>query len=1133
MSLSSLSIGWKLFFEFVLYGLTCLLPIAFLGNPYVGAGYLAISTIIYAVLLMWIKRYWFGMAPLPGLSASDATDPASIVTQLSNIQNTAANATQLSQVITQLGVLKTTLNNSTQSAITAALAGIGSEITALKAGVGNGSNVVSSTTSKSILQNLGTLTGQVSTQAASQISSITATLNAGNADANQTIAALTTLQNYLEIDLASTSNPLSLSIDNMLSNLAAGVSLTPADEQNIQALLAGVASANNANNNIASAVAAVQSELDSTNTNTQTLLSNLGTLQSAVTDFSTSNNQQLGDISSNINTTLGSLGNITSIDTATTNNVNTILSNVNNLGTTTDTISSLVNTIQQQMGTDSTTTGSLIDNLTALQGALTALATAQGTSNTATANSLVSVVGSLKTTIDSLNSISSLDKATQQTVNGLVTSVGNLGTTTNAISSLVSTIQSQMGTNSTSTGSLISNLSALQTAVTGLQTSVNNNYNNLNSSINAVSGSVAALNTIDTATKGSVGTLLTNVTALAGTDQTIGNNVAAIQTLLGSPTTAGSLSANVGTLITNLGNLQTSVTNSANANNSAFNDPTNGINAKITAINTSLASGVSLNSTTSATINNALSSIQTAVVKTYTAATLIQAISQLKQSLSTLGYAETLALPQLAAIDAVGDTQAGLTLIFDESTSGKNIGVATGRVYQDASGNFYHIDTYGNVSSAGTTTTPAISTYKVYNTGATGYMYIANPTTIYTSADGMAFTQVNTTTGGAGTNTMLYMNGTIVNNSTSKPGVIASTPTLTTGTIFYYSYNGTLYTSTDYVKFTQLSGGSNVIYYMESGTIAPSSVVTTDSSGILWAQTGLMSVQVYSPGVFTISYNSSNYTLYNSTTAVMMSNGIYTNGSGKYVYQYNNNWYTSTDGITFNQITFDSTGTIATGVNTSSTIYSFNNQVQTSAPATVVTNSKTYMKFGILYVNPTNLADTYVFCLNTVFTKQPFGTYGGANGNASYDTPIFVSSGSPFGSGNTIVYTPVLGVFTLSAATGGKIINADGTVSATTSGYPTIANGTYYSSKSGYFNQEGKFYGSSTYIPNHSFTNGTYTFSFSSGNMATICNASSTINYSFSVSAWSVKATGKGTFQYLLVSNKIVRRATGNQVSAS
>jgi hypothetical protein len=121
--------------------------------------------------------------------------------------------------------------------------------------------------------------------------------------------------------------------------------------------------------------------------------------------------------------------------------------------------------------------------------------------------------------------------------------------------------------------------------------------------------------------------------------------------------------------------------------------------------------------------------------------------------------------------------------------------------------------------------------------------------------------------------------------------------------IFYYAYNKLAYTSSDAVKFTSSAGA--IIYYLENGITVPASAVTTDSNSVLWTKLGLMSVQVYNPSIFTISYNNTNYTLYWSDTTPMLTNGIYSNGTN-YLYQdINNNWYVSTDKITFNKIILD------------------------------------------------------------------------------------------------------------------------------------------------------------------------------------------------------------------------------------
>ena len=203
--------------------------------------------------------------------------------------------------------------------------------------------------------------------------------------------------------------------------------------------------------------------------------------------------------------------------------------------------------------------------------------------------------------------------------------------------------------------------------------------------------------------------------------------------------------------------------------------------------------------------------------------------------------------------------------------------------------------------------------------------------------------------------------------STSKPNVFASTSTKTSNTIYYYGYNNYRYTSTDFIKFTF---NSNTIYYMDSNQVVSSNIVTTDNNGILWTTIGLITMQVYNVMNFSINYNNNSYNLYYNPNILLMSNGIYKNNNGSdYVYQYNNNWYYSTDMITFYQILFDSTNTIVQGIS-SNIIYLYNNMVLTSQPVIHTLNSTDYWIFGIMRVNPINLTDCCLYYNNTIYYQQ-------------------------------------------------------------------------------------------------------------------------------------------------------------------
>jgi hypothetical protein len=155
---------------------------------------------------------------------------------------------------------------------------------------------------------------------------------------------------------------------------------------------------------------------------------------------------------------------------------------------------------------------------------------------------------------------------------------------------------------------------------------------------------------------------------------------------------------------------------------------------------------------------------------------------------------------------------------------------------------------------------------------------------------------------------------------------------------------------------------------MDSNQVVPNSIVTTDSNGIFWTTIGLLRMQVYNPMNFSINYNNNLYSLYNNSQIYLMSYGIFKNNSGNdYVYQYNNDWYYSTNMITFYKIIFDPTNTIVLNVSSSNIIYVYNNMVLNSQPLTQIIDSKTYWIFGIMRVNPSNLSDCCLYYNNTVY----------------------------------------------------------------------------------------------------------------------------------------------------------------------
>jgi hypothetical protein len=110
-------------------------------------------------------------------------------------------------------------------------------------------------------------------------------------------------------------------------------------------------------------------------------------------------------------------------------------------------------------------------------------------------------------------------------------------------------------------------------------------------------------------------------------------------------------------------------------------------------------------------------------------------------------------------------------------------------------------------------------------------------------------------------NLNIKINLPTIQYSTSKANVIANTSTFNTTTVYYYIISNTVYTSTDFVKFTNNTG---TIYYMDNNQIVNSNIVNTDVNGILWVTIGLITMQVYNPMNYSINYNSNTYNLYNN-----------------------------------------------------------------------------------------------------------------------------------------------------------------------------------------------------------------------------------------------------------------------------
>jgi exodeoxyribonuclease-3 len=375
--------------------------------------------------------------------------------------------------------------------------------------------------------------------------------------------------------------------------------------------------------------------------------------------------------------------------------------------------------------------------------------------------------------------------------------------------------------------------------------------------------------------------------------------------------------------------------------------------------------------------------------------------------------------------------------------------------------------------------------FKTSSAAGAKYLYVSNGAYWY-STDGTNYSPINPTT--AVINTAISLPVVASTYSTSKPGVITTTSTKVANTVYYYGYNGNFYSSTDFVKFTNTSSSTDIIYYLDSNQVVPASVVTTDSNGVMWTTIGLMTMQVYNPMNFIINYNGNSYTLYCNTSILLMSNGVYKNNSttaaADYVYQYNNNWYYSTDMLTFSKINFNAANTTATGVDSSSKIYLYNNLVLTSTPPTQTISDTTYWQFGIMLVNQTDITKCSLYYNSTVYSQATAANSYAPGVNFTRYTPTFISTGTLFSAAsNTILFYPGLGFIVVTTPNSvANLVKKDGTIDSTNI-YANleVSQGLMYSSNSGYFRQENIFLSTSL---NHKFTDGNYLIQFCDPNHA-------------------------------------------------
>ena len=380
--------------------------------------------------------------------------------------------------------------------------------------------------------------------------------------------------------------------------------------------------------------------------------------------------------------------------------------------------------------------------------------------------------------------------------------------------------------------------------------------------------------------------------------------------------------------------------------------------------------------------------------------------------------------------------------------------------------------------------------------------------------------------------------------STSKPNVYATTSTKTSNTIYYYGYNNGRYTSTDFVKLTF---NSDIIYYMDSNQVVSSNIVTTDSNGILWTTIGLITMQVYNPMNYSINYNSNTYSLYFNPNLLLMSNGIYKNNNGSdYVYQYNNNWYSSIDMITFYKILFDPTNTIVQGVSSTDIIYVYNNIVLTTQPLVHTLNNIDYWIFEIIRANPNNLSDYFIYYNNIIYMQaSPAYLY---DGGFSY-IPTYIAPDWPINSrtsssnmanqfrngerfdNRVIIFLIGLGFITgtnkLSYFDTGVIpssepgrsvvykIKSDGTLDSVNIFYSFWTYGAvYYSSKCGYMTCPGFRNGPG--YNNHTVSDGNFSLKFGNAGSLTVTRIIDNFSKSFTYLSFNCKMIGYNSFQYII-----------------
>ena len=133
-------------------------------NPFViWTGIIAAVVVFFLVVIRYIRNK-FGFNIIPGLSQNSSADPAAILVQINNLQNTMGSAKSLNQVIQDMIKLRTNLSGMTMNSIYSAIHTVQSEIDIINGIMAgdNANNALSADIVENLKEMITALTDQVS-----------------------------------------------------------------------------------------------------------------------------------------------------------------------------------------------------------------------------------------------------------------------------------------------------------------------------------------------------------------------------------------------------------------------------------------------------------------------------------------------------------------------------------------------------------------------------------------------------------------------------------------------------------------------------------------------------------------------------------------------------------------------------------------------------------------------------------------------------------------------------------------------------------------------------------------------------------------------------------------------------------